>query len=58
LKDSFSTNGEFPGYTWDNYRIKQRIDYILYNEKYDCTDYKVVKKSLSDHFPVIASFKF
>ena len=58
LKDSFATNGSFPGYTWDNFHIKQRIDYILYSKDYNCTDYKVIKKNLSDHFPITASFKY
>jgi len=56
LKDSFVIQGKYPGYTWDNFNIKQRIDYVLFDKKYDCVSHKVVEKELSDHFPVIAGF--
>ncbi len=56
LKDTYSFKGRFPGYTWNNFRIKQRIDVIFYNSKYRCTKHKVIEKSLSDHFPIIADF--
>jgi endonuclease/exonuclease/phosphatase family metal-dependent hydrolase len=58
LKDSFSTNGKYPGYTWENFKLKQRIDYILYDDKFDCTSHKVINKSLSDHFSVVGEFNF
>lgn len=56
LKDTYVYQGKFPGYTWDNFGIKQRIDYIFYDNKLKCTSHKVIKKKLSDHYPVVAHF--
>lgn len=57
LKDSYATKGKYPGYTWDNFKIKQRIDYILYDKDFDCVNHKVIRESYSDHYPITASFK-
>jgi len=56
LKDSFATNGKYPGYTWNKFNIRQRIDYILYDKNVDCVAHKVIEKEFSDHFPVVAEF--
>jgi endonuclease/exonuclease/phosphatase family metal-dependent hydrolase len=56
LKDSFVTDGKYPGYTWDNFNIKQRIDYVLYDKKFDCIFHKVISEHYSDHFAVVAGF--
>lgn len=56
LRDSYSTKGRFPGYTWDNFGIKQRIDVIFYDKSFSCTKHKVIKKAFSDHYPVVAEF--
>lgn len=56
LRDSYSSCGKYPGYTWENFKIKQRIDYILYDKKYKCVSHKVIKQELSDHYPVVAEF--
>ncbi|HOZ30872.1 MAG TPA: endonuclease/exonuclease/phosphatase family protein [Bacteroidales bacterium] len=56
LRDSFSKRGKFPGYTWDNFGIKQRIDYILYDKQFKCKSHKIIQEYLSDHFPVVAEF--
>jgi len=56
LRDSYSSKGKYPGYTWDNFKIKQRIDYILYNKNYKCTSHKIIQQELSDHYPVVAEF--
>ncbi len=57
LKDSFASKGKYPGYTWDNFKIKQRIDYILFDKKFNCTNHKVIQEAYSDHYPITASFK-
>lgn len=56
LKDSYSAKGNFPGHTWDNFGIKQRIDVVFYDRSFRCTDHIVIRESLSDHFPVITGF--
>lgn len=56
LFDSFTARGKFSDYTWNNYKIKQRIDYILYSNKYNCISHKVIKKEYSDHYPVVSEF--
>jgi endonuclease/exonuclease/phosphatase (EEP) superfamily protein YafD len=56
LRDSYSSKGKYPGYTWDNFKIKQRIDYILYDDAFDCTSHKVIQSELSDHYAVVAEF--
>lgn len=57
LKDTYAVKGKYPGYTWDNFGIKQRIDFIFYNRNFICTKHKVIQKSFSDHFAVIACFE-
>lgn len=56
LRDTYCSKGKYPGFTWENFKIKQRIDYILFNDKYKCISHKVIKEKLSDHFPVVAEF--
>ena len=58
LKDSFSACGRYPGYTWVNSKLKLRIDYILYSKDFKCCSHKLIEKNLSDHYPVIAEFRF
>ncbi len=31
LNDSFVKKGQYPGYTWEKFKIKQRIDYIIFS---------------------------
>jgi endonuclease/exonuclease/phosphatase family metal-dependent hydrolase len=57
LKDSYTSKGNFPGYTWDNHKIKQRIDYILFDKKLKCISHKIIKEKYSDHYPVSVEFK-
>jgi endonuclease/exonuclease/phosphatase family metal-dependent hydrolase len=57
LRDSYSVKGKYPGVTWDNFGIRQRIDVIFYDKKFKCTSHKVIEKSFSDHYPVVAEFE-
>ncbi len=56
LQDTYSVKGRYPGVTWDNFGIKQRIDVIFYNKKFRCTSHRVIEKAFSDHYPVVAEF--
>lgn len=56
LRDSFCSKGKYPGYTWENFKIKQRIDYILFDKNFDCVSHKTIKEDLSDHYAVVGEF--
>jgi endonuclease/exonuclease/phosphatase family metal-dependent hydrolase len=57
LKDAFTSHGNIPGGTLNAFKIKQRIDFILYDAGFKCTDYKLIEKKYSDHYPVVGEFK-
>ncbi len=56
LRDSFCSKGKYPGYTWENFKIKQRIDYILFDKSFTCASHKIIKEELSDHYAVVGEF--
>jgi len=56
LKDSFASKGKYPGHTWDNFNIKQRINYILFDKRYKCVSHVIIKTEDSDHFAIVAGF--
>ncbi len=58
LNDSFVEKGGLNGGTWNKIAIPQRIDYILFSDKFTCNYHKIIKKDFSDHFPIIAGFDF
>jgi endonuclease/exonuclease/phosphatase family metal-dependent hydrolase len=57
MKDAFVEAGYGAGFTYRGKYPPNRIDYILYNEEIDCTDFDIVKVRYSDHYPVIAYFR-
>ncbi len=57
LKDAFVEAGYGAGFTYRGKYPPNRIDYILYNQELDCTDFDIVKVRYSDHYPVIAYFR-
>ncbi len=57
LKDSYATNGKYPGTTWNKFNLQQRIDFVLYDKRFDCVMHKVIEENYSDHFPIIAGFR-
>lgn len=58
LKDSFSSQGSYPGYTWEFSSVKVRIDYILYDTFFKCNSHKIINKNLSDHYAIVAGMSF
>ena len=46
-----------PGFTYRGKYPPNRIDYIIYGEGIECTDFDIVKVRYSDHYPVIAYFR-
>lgn len=58
LKDAFFEVGKGSGTTFHDYKYPLRIDYIFTSESIKPVSYKVDRTvKLSDHFPVIATFK-
>lgn len=58
LKDAFYEAGRGSGTSFHDYKYPLRIDYIFTSESIKPVSYKVDRSvNLSDHFPVIATFK-
>jgi endonuclease/exonuclease/phosphatase family metal-dependent hydrolase len=57
LRDAFVEAGYGAGFTYRGKYPPNRIDYILYNEDIDCTDFDIIKVRYSDHYPIIAYFR-
>jgi endonuclease/exonuclease/phosphatase family metal-dependent hydrolase len=58
LGDAFREAGSGLGTTYIGMIPFLRIDYILYTkEKFDALNFKLIKKKLSDHYPLTATFK-
>ncbi|MFN5318138.1 MAG: endonuclease/exonuclease/phosphatase family protein [Bacteroidia bacterium] len=58
LGDAYREAGSGLGTTYIGMIPFLRIDYILYTkEKFDALNFKLIKKKLSDHYPLTATFK-
>lgn len=57
LRDAFVEAGYGAGFTYRGKYPPNRIDFVLYNEDIDCTDFDIVKVRYSDHYPIIAYFR-
>ena len=57
LKDAFVEAGYGAGFTYRGKYPPNRIDYVLYSDEIECTDFDIVKARYSDHYPVIAYFR-
>jgi len=57
LNDAFVEAGYGAGFTYRGKYPPNRIDYIIYGEGIECTDFDIVKVRYSDHYPVIAYFR-
>ncbi len=58
LKDTFIECGSGIGNTYNGSLPPLRIDYILYSSCFLCSSYEVLKRNLSDHYPVISVIGF
>ena len=56
-KDSFIEAGKGFGATYIKFRPFLRIDYILYPKELEACTYQVPKVRLSDHYPIIATYR-
>lgn len=57
LKDSFLEKGRGTGISFSGVFPGFRIDYIFHSEKLACREFRVIRKNLSDHYPLFAGFK-
>ncbi len=54
--DAFQTAGSGLGETYNYSFIPLRIDFLLSDKKFKINDFKVIKKNLSDHYPIISFY--
>jgi endonuclease/exonuclease/phosphatase family metal-dependent hydrolase len=52
LLDAFKESGNGIGKTYNGNLPFLRIDYILHSKDFDCSNYKRIPESLTDHYPV------
>ncbi len=57
MNDAFVEAGYGAGFTYSGKYPPNRIDYILYSDGIECTDFDIVKVRYSDHYPIIAYFR-
>ncbi len=57
LKDAFIERGSGFGRTYAGEWPQFRIDYILYDSKLKCLDYKRGNETFTDHYPITTLFE-
>jgi endonuclease/exonuclease/phosphatase family metal-dependent hydrolase len=57
LNDSFVSSGYGAGFTYKGNYPPNRIDYILYDNAFECRQFDIIKVKYSDHYPIIAYFR-
>lgn len=57
LNDAFVSSGYGAGFTYKGNYPPNRIDYILYDDAFECRHFDIVKVKYSDHYPIIAYFR-
>lgn len=58
LKDSFNENGSWVGSTYIGSIPFLRIDYLWHNKALENTSFTTINKKLSDHKPIVGTYKF
>lgn len=57
LKDAFVEAGSGLGSTF-NWWPQLRLDYILFESKFTCVEYKRIGVKISDHFPIVSTIAY
>lgn len=57
LNDAFVNAGHGAGFTYRGYYPANRIDYLLYDSKFECSSFDIIKVKYSDHYPIVGYFK-
>ena len=55
LKDAFVSSGSGFGFTFNRFFLPYRIDFIFVDKRFNTKNTIVIKKSFSDHYPVITN---
>lgn len=58
LKDSYMESGSGLGKTYVKSPIPLRIDYIFHSPELKAFNFEVIRKELSDHYPIITELEF
>lgn len=58
LKDTFVESGGGAGFTYRDKYPSNRIDYILYSDRFSCSGFEINRVKYSDHYPITAYFNF
>ena len=58
LKDAFVEAGSGAGFTYSDKYPSNRIDYILYSDKFSCSGFGINRIKYSDHYPITSYFNF
>jgi len=57
LEDTYLEKGKGFGISYNGSFIPYRIDYILHSDYFECLKYSMVRKKLSDHYPIVVTIK-
>jgi endonuclease/exonuclease/phosphatase family metal-dependent hydrolase len=57
FSDCFIEKGKGFGISYNGSFLPYRIDYILHSDYFECLKYSMIRKKLSDHYPVIVTLK-
>ncbi len=57
LQDTYLEKGKGFGISYNGTFIPYRIDYILHSDYFECLKYSMVRKKLSDHYPIVVTLK-
>ncbi len=57
FSDCYVEKGKGFGISYNGSFLPYRIDYILHSNYFQCLKYSMIRKKLSDHFPVIVTLK-
>ncbi len=58
LKDTFVEAGKGAGFTYRDKYPSNRIDYILYSDRFSCSGFEINRVNYSDHYPITGYFNF
>jgi endonuclease/exonuclease/phosphatase family metal-dependent hydrolase len=57
LNDAFVSSGYGAGFTYKGNYPPNRIDYILFDDSFECRQFDISKVKYSDHYPIVAYFR-
>jgi endonuclease/exonuclease/phosphatase family metal-dependent hydrolase len=57
LNDAFVKAGHGAGFTYRGYYPPNRIDYLLYDTRLECSSFNIIKVKYSDHYPIVGYFR-